>query len=35
MDAARAYLRTEAAVSEMTATVIESLHQKMGAANAG
>ena len=35
MDAARAYLRSETAVSAMTATVIESLRQRMGAANAG
>ena len=35
MDAARAYLRTESAVTDMTAAVIEGLRQRMGAANAG
>lgn len=34
MDAARAYLRVESAVTTMTAAVIESLHQKMAAASA-
>ena len=35
MDAARAYLRTESAVTDMTTAVIEGLRQRMGAANAG
>jgi hypothetical protein len=35
MDAARVYLRSESAVSDMTAAVIESLRRRMGAASAG